>query len=186
MVEISFFNTMCASTFLLQPLQLEAKKEKCLISLYISTIPQNDLDCMQLPDTIRWRIQASMPILVPSGRCSISCQPPSVSSATLGLLQPTFSFPTSHPGNTNQSQRNSGSLVRPGKLKNTPLQQDSDVEIDPWTLLEDGAGAGLSSGNTAVIGSGDHANLRASSWLRGTVRVRRTDLTYIGAVDDDS
>ncbi|KAJ9681435.1 hypothetical protein PVL29_020350 [Vitis rotundifolia] len=67
-----------------------------------------------------------------------------------------------------------------------PLQQDHDIEIDPWTLLEDGAGAGPSSGNTAVIGSGDHANLRASSWLRGTVRVRRTDLTYIGAVDDDS
>lgn len=147
---------------------------------------QNDLDCMQLPDTIRWRIQAAMPILVPSGRCSISCQPPSVSSAAVASLQPSLSFPAFHPGNTNQSQRNSSSLVRPGKLKNMPLQQDHDIEIDPWTLLEDGAGAGPSSGNTAVIGSGDHANLRASSWLRGTVRVRRTDLTYIGAVDDDS
>lgn len=67
-----------------------------------------------------------------------------------------------------------------------PLQQDHDIEIDPWRQLEDGAGAGPSSGNTAVIGSGDHANLRASKWLRGTVRVRRTDLTYIGAADDDS
>ncbi|KAJ9681577.1 hypothetical protein PVL29_020444 [Vitis rotundifolia] len=113
-------------------------------------------------------------------------QPPSVSSAALASLQPSLSFPAFHPGNTNQSQRNSSSLVRPGKLKNMPLQQDHDIEIDPWTLLEDGAGAGPSSGNTAVIGSGDHANLRASSWLRGTVRMRRTDLTYIGAVDDDS
>ena len=157
-----------------------------MVSLRILFIVQNDLDCMQLPDTIRWRIQAAMPILVPSGRCSISCQPPSVSSAAVASLQPSLSFPAFHPGNTNQSQRNSSSLVRPGKLKNMPLQQDHDIEIDPWTLLEDGAGAGPSSGNTAVIGSGDHANLRASSWLRGTVRVRRTDLTYIGAVDDDS
>ena len=152
-----------------------------------SLVPQNDLDCMQLPDMIRWRIQASMPIIVPSGRCSVSCQPPSVSSVTLASLQPSFSFPAFHPGNTNQSQRNSGSLSRPGKPKTAaPLLQDNDVEIDPWTLLEEGPVAGQSSGNAAVISSGDHANLRASSWLRGTVRVRRTDLTYIGAVDDDS
>ncbi|KAJ9681436.1 hypothetical protein PVL29_020351 [Vitis rotundifolia] len=63
---------------------------------------QNDLDCMQLPDTIRWRIQAAMSILVPSGRCSISCQPPSVSSAALASLQRSLSFPAFHPGNTNQ------------------------------------------------------------------------------------
>lgn len=53
-------------------------------------------------------------------------------------------------------------------------------------LLEDGAGAGLSSTSTAGIGGSDNANLRASSWLKGAVRVRRTDLTYIGVVDDDS
>lgn len=60
------------------------------------------------------------------------------------------------------------------------------MEIDPWMLLEDGAGSGLSSSNSALIGTGDNANLRASSWLKGAVRVRRKDLTYIGAVDDDS
>lgn len=60
------------------------------------------------------------------------------------------------------------------------------MEIDPWTLLEDGAGSGPSSSNSAVMGGGDSANLKASSWLRGAVRVRKTDLTYIGSVDDDS
>lgn len=72
------------------------------------------------------------------------------------------------------------------KSKTLPLQQDNDMEVDPWILLEDGAGSVPSSSNTAVIGSGDHANLRAASWLKGAIRVRRSDLTYIGAVDDDS
>jgi hypothetical protein len=59
------------------------------------------------------------------------------------------------------------------------------LEIDPWMLLEDGAGSCPSASNTASIGGGD-ANLRAASWLKGAVRVRRTDLTYVGPVDDDS
>lgn len=152
---------------------------------------QNDLDRMQLPDSIRWRIQAAMPILFPSVRCSISCQPPPVPTAAVASLQPSISIPGFYPGNSYPSQRNSVPLVRTatnisGKPKSLPLQQDHDMEIDPWMLLEDGAGSGPSSSNTAVIGSGDHGNLRASSWLKGAVRVRRTDLTYIGAVDDDS
>ena len=74
----------------------------------------------------------------------------------------------------------------PGKSKSLPPQQDYDTEIDPWLLLEDGAGSSQSSSNAAVIGGGEHANFRASYWLKGAVRVRRTDLTYIGAMDDDS
>lgn len=146
---------------------------------------QNDLDRMHLPDSIRWRIQAAMPILLPSKRCSFSCQPPPVSLSSLTCLQP---------GNTNSgfnstsstTQRNPVlSRVAPnasGKSK----QPDNDFEIDPWTLLEDGAGSCPSTSNTASIGSGDHVNIRAASWLKGAVRVRRTDLTYVGPVDDDS
>ncbi|GFZ06845.1 RNA polymerase II transcription mediator [Actinidia rufa] len=82
------------------------------------------------------------------------------------------------------STRTATSLA--GKTKPSPLQQDIDMEIDPWTLLEDGAGSGPSSTSTSGIGGSDNANLRASSLLKGAVRVRRTDLTYIGVVDDDS
>ncbi|KAJ4826395.1 hypothetical protein Tsubulata_025175 [Turnera subulata] len=149
---------------------------------------QNDLDRMQLPATIRCRIQAAMPVLLPSARCSISCQPPPVPNAAVALLQPSIAISGTFPGNV--PQRNQVPLGRSasisGKSKTLPQQQDNDIEIDPWTLLEDGTGSGPTSGNPAMIGSGDHANLRASSWLKGAVRVRRTDLTYIGAVDDDS
>lgn len=152
---------------------------------------QNDLDRMLLPDAIRWRIQTAMPFIFPSIRWSVSCQPPSVPPYALASLQPSISVPGLHPGNVNASQRSSISSSRaasngPGKTKPSSLQQELDMEIDPWTLLEDGAGSGPSSSNTAVIGGSDHANLKASSWLKGAVRVRRMDLTYIGAVDEDS
>ena len=150
---------------------------------------QNELDSMQLPEMIRWRIQAAMPILFPSFRNLISYHPPSVPIAALSSLQPSFYVPGSYTGNLNTPQRQAA-LARPsnipGKSKSMPLLQEYDMEIDPWTLLEDGAGSGPSSSSTAVIGSSDHANFRASSWLKGAVRVRRTDLTYVGAVDDDS
>lgn len=151
---------------------------------------QNELDSMQLPEMIRWRIQAAMPILFPSFRNLISCHPPSVPIAALSSLQPSFYIPGSYTGILNAPQRQAA-LARtansiPGKSKSMPLLQEYDIEIDPWTLLEDGAGSCPSSSSTAVIGSSDLANLRASSWLKGAVRVRRTDLTYIGAVDDDS
>lgn len=151
---------------------------------------QNDLDRMYLPDVVRWRIQTAMPVLVPLGRCSISCQPPSVPSSSLAALQPSLSAPGSQTGNSNPLYKSSFPSGRaatniPTKAKTLSSQQDHDMEIDPWTLLEDGAISGSSSSNGAAIGS-DHANPKASSWLRGAIRVRRTDLTYVGAVDDDS
>lgn len=149
---------------------------------------QNDLNRMPLPETIRLRIQTAMPILLPSVHCPVSCQPPSVPGAALALLQPSIFITGVH---SCPPQRIPAPLARTaantsGKFKPMPLQLDHDMEIDPWTLLEDGAGSGPSSSNTAVIGSGDQANLRASSWLKGAVRVRRTDLAYIGAMDEDS
>ncbi|XVF33327.1 hypothetical protein REPUB_Repub17cG0158800 [Reevesia pubescens] len=151
---------------------------------------QNELDSMQLPEMIRWRIQAAMPVLCPSFRNLISCHPPSVPIGAISSLQPSMYVPGSNAGTVNAPQRQVA-LARTannvlGKSKSMPLLQEYDMEIDPWTLLEDGAGSGPTSSSTAVIGSSDHANLRASSWLKGAVRVRRTDLTYIGAVDDDS
>lgn len=151
---------------------------------------QNELDSMQLPEMIRWRIQAAMPILFPSFRNLISCHPPSAPIGSLNLLQPCTFVPGSYTGILNVSQRRvplgrtANNLS--GKSKSVPLLQEYYTEVDPWTLLEDGAGSGPSSGSTAAIGSSDHTNLRASSWLKGAVRVRRTDLTYVGAVDDDS
>ncbi|KAF2315305.1 hypothetical protein GH714_038778 [Hevea brasiliensis] len=73
----------------------------------------------------------------------------------------------------------------PGKSKPLPLQPENDMEIDPGLFWKMAQIRSIFE-HSAVIGSGDHSNLRASSWLKGTVRVRRTDLTYIGAVDDDS
>ncbi|KAE8699760.1 Mediator of RNA polymerase II transcription subunit 12 [Hibiscus syriacus] len=151
---------------------------------------QNELDSMQLPEMIRWQIQAAMPILFPSLRSTISCHPPSVPIGALSSLQPSISIPGSSTGTTNAPQRQVA-LARiannmSGKSKSMPLLQENDMEIDPWTLLEDGAGSGQSSSSTAAIGSSDRANLRASSWLKGAVRVRRIDLSYISAVDDDS
>ncbi|MCD9645524.1 hypothetical protein HAX54_034520 [Datura stramonium] len=153
---------------------------------------QNDLDRMQLPETVRWRIQCAMPILFPSARWSISCQPPSVAPAALSSLLPSNPVSVLHSSNgSNQTQRNTVSLLRTatsvaGKAKHVSSQQENDLEVDPWILLEDGAGSSHSSSSSPLVGGGDHANLKASNWLKGTVRVRRTDLTYIGAVDDDS
>ncbi|PON92084.1 Mediator complex, subunit Med [Trema orientale] len=165
-------------------------KDVSIIDRELAETLQCDLDRMQLPDMIRWRIQTAMPVLLPSVRCFVSCQPPSIPNAALASLQSSISIPGSYSGNLITAQRSQFHLARPvaniaGKSKSLPLQ-DYDTEIDPWTLLEDGAGSGPSSSNSGLIGSGDHANLRASSWLKGAVRVRRKDLTYIGAVDDDS
>ncbi|KAI8021554.1 Mediator of RNA polymerase II transcription subunit 12 [Camellia lanceoleosa] len=169
----------------------ECMKDFSVFDREVAENLQNDLDRMQLPDSIRWRIQAAMPILFLSSKCSISCQLPSVSPVALSSLQSSISVSGSHPGNSNLPPRNLLSSGRTGTTatgKNRPsplpLQQDVDAEIDPWTLLEDGLGSGpiMASG----IGGNGNGNLRASSWLKGAVRVRRTDLTYIGAVDGDS
>ncbi|KAM7276567.1 hypothetical protein ACFE04_018433 [Oxalis oulophora] len=140
---------------------------------------QNELDRMQLPDVIRWRIQTSMPILFSSVRCSISCQPQSVPGTAVASLAP--NLPPKNPGTVARGKSKSLPLPLP-----SPSNNDNDLEIDPWTLLEDSAGSSQSSSNTSVVGSGDHVNLRAASWLKGAVRVRRADLTYIGSVDDES
>lgn len=131
-----------------------------------------------------------MPTILPSVRCSVSCQPPSISAAAIASLQSSISFVGSMSGNP--SHRNSGlSMSRsltsiPEKPMTLPAQQDYNVEIDAWTLLEDGVGSSASSSSATIGGSGDNSNLRAASWLKGAVRVRRTDLMYIGAVDEDS
>lgn len=159
---------------------------------YYSWLVQNELDRMQLPETVRWRIQSAMPILFPSVRWSISCQPPSVAPAALSSLLPSNPISVLHSSNgSNQTQRTPVSLLRTatsvsGKAKHVSSQQENDLEVDPWILLEDGAGSSQSSSNSTLVGGSDNANLKASNWLKGTVRVRRTDLTYIGAVDDDS
>ncbi|KAL2552952.1 RNA polymerase II transcription mediator [Forsythia ovata] len=167
----------------------ECSKDLAVFDREVAESLQNDLDRMILPEMIRWRIQTAMPIIFPSIRCSISCQPPYVSPAALSFLQPSNLITISNPSSSILPQRNQTSLVRSPtnvKTKPLPVEQDPDLEIDPWTLLEDGDGSGQPSSNSAVIGSTDHANLKASNWLKGAIRVRRTDLTYIGAVDEDN
>ncbi|KAH9610269.1 hypothetical protein KSS87_022572 [Heliosperma pusillum] len=145
---------------------------------------QGELDRMQLPDAVRRRIQSAMPILLPNVQTRVSCQPPSISFSDIAALQPSQVGPSTK--NPVPSVRSATAGAMLGKSKSTALHPDNDLEVDPWLLLEDGAGSGPSSSNTALMGGGDQANLKASSWLKGAVRVRRTDLTYVGAVDDDS
>ncbi|CAI8607290.1 unnamed protein product [Vicia faba] len=147
---------------------------------------QNDLDRMHLPDTIRWRIQAAMPVLFPSKRSSFSCQAPPVPTSALVSLQACSTVPGINSSSSATSLRNPVLSRVAGNPSAKLKQQESESEIDPWTLLEDGAGSCPSASHTASIGGGDHANLKAASWLKGAVRVRRTDLTYVGAVDDGS
>nr|GMD64976.1 mediator of RNA polymerase II transcription subunit 12 [Ipomoea batatas] len=171
----------------------ESSKDHTTFDREVAESLQNDLDQMQLPDVIRWRIQTAMPVLFPSVQCSISSQPPSVSPAALASLLPSNPIFVLQSGVTNSSQRNPTSLLRAatnsaGKTKQSPLPpppQDQDLEFDPWILLEDGAGSSQSS-SSSTIGGSDHSNLKAAGWLKGSVRVRRTDLTYVGAIDDDS
>ncbi|KAL8172485.1 hypothetical protein V2J09_024289 [Rumex salicifolius] len=144
---------------------------------------QNELDRMQLPATILWRIKAALPVILPNNRCYVSSQPPSVPSSAITSLKPSISF--SSQANLRNSTLSKLSNTT-SKAKSSLPQPDSDMEIDPWTLLEDGAGAGPSISNLAAMSSSDNANLKAASWLKGAVRVRRTDLAYIGAMDEDS
>ncbi|XP_013731252.2 mediator of RNA polymerase II transcription subunit 12 [Brassica napus] len=170
----------------------ESSKDFTLFDRDAAESLQNELSRMQLPDTIRWRIQAAMPTLLPSLRCSLSCQPHSVPPTALTLVQPSGSAAAG------LNQRNSPAIPKTvtaagqGKLKQTMLSQsqqqqeaeNTDVVVDPWTLLEDGTSSGPSSSNP--LNNSDMGNVRATCWLKGAVRVRRTDLTYIGSVDEDS
>ncbi|KAK1260873.1 Mediator of RNA polymerase II transcription subunit 12 [Acorus gramineus] len=141
---------------------------------------QSELDRMQLPPTIRWRLQSAMPILPPSIPSSISCQPPTMSASAPSSLQSSISNSTPQLGNLRAHISSARSATNAlGKSKPSP-SQDPDLESDPWTLLEDG------TGSTPAAVSGDHSDLTACSLLVGAVRMRRTDLTYIGTVDDDN
>ena len=142
---------------------------------------------MELPGTIRRRIQAALPILPPSRHPCIQLQPPQLSLAALAPLQSSSSS-TAGPQQKNNA---SVSWVPTNILSRSKAMlpsQDPEMEVDPWTLLEDDTSCpSTSSGSNAASGlAGDHANLKACSWLKGAVRVRRTELTYIGSLDDDS
>lgn len=140
---------------------------------------QADLDRMELPTTIRRRIQAAMPILPASLSMSLPYHPPVIPTTAL----------SSTPSLTSISSPFQRSIPSRPLVKNKTLpSQDLDNEIDPWTLLEDGTGcsAASSAGSTAGTVSGEHSNLKACSWLKGAVRMRRTDLTYVGVLDDES
>ncbi|XP_047089188.1 LOW QUALITY PROTEIN: mediator of RNA polymerase II transcription subunit 12-like [Lolium rigidum] len=147
---------------------------------------QSALDHMELPGTIRRKIQAALPILPPCRHRSIQCQPPQLSLAALSPLQSSTSS-TAGP-----QQKNTPLSWVPTNIssrsKATLPSQDPEMEVDPWTLLEDGTSCpSASSGSNGASGiTADHANLKACSWLKGAVRVRRTELTYIGSLDDDS
>ncbi|CAH9093164.1 unnamed protein product [Cuscuta epithymum] len=181
----------------------ECSKNYAALDRDVAESFQKDLDQMQLPDSIRWRIQTAMPILFPSVQYSISCQPPSVSPAALASLLPSNPISVLQSGGTQQRNHHYPSLLgraatnSAGKAKQQqssqppPPQQDhqTELEFDPWILLEDGAvGSTQSSLNSSNMGGGgnDLTHQKAASWLKGSVRVRRTDLTYIGAIDDDS
>uniref|UniRef100_A0ACD5WFF2 Uncharacterized protein n=1 Tax=Avena sativa TaxID=4498 RepID=A0ACD5WFF2_AVESA len=147
---------------------------------------QSTLDHMELPGTIRRRIQAALPILPPSRHPSIQCQPPQLSMAALSPLQ------SSSSSTAGPQQKNSSLSWVPTNISSRSKaalpSQDHEMEVDPWTLLEDGTScpSASSGGNGASGLAADHANLKACSWLKGAVRVRRTELTYIGSLDDDS
>lgn len=154
-----------------------------MIVVYLTklSILQNELESMQLPDKIRWQIQATMPVPVPSVKCSFSCQPPSVPPSAIASVQP-CALPSTH--RTSQRTQSSGMI---GKLKAaSTMQQENELEFDSWTLLEDGVGSIPSAGGISAMVSADSANMRASSLLKGAVRVRRADLTYVGPVDEYS
>ncbi|XP_062217118.1 mediator of RNA polymerase II transcription subunit 12-like [Phragmites australis] len=146
---------------------------------------QSALDHMELPGTIRRRVQAAMPILPPPRHPSIPCQPPQLSLAALAPLQSC----TSSAGPQQKSCSLSWVPTDISSRSKAVLPcQDPEMEVDPWTLLEDGTSCpSTSSGSNSTSGiTGDQANLKACSWLKGAVRVRRTELTYIGSLDDDS
>lgn len=143
---------------------------------------QGELDRMELPAAIRRRIQAAMPALPPFLHSPIPCHPPTLSPASITSLQPSASSQGPRPRLLPCSRTSANT----SRTKSLP-SQDLDMEIDPWMLLEDGTGStSASSGSNAGGASGDQSNLKACSWLKGAVRVRRTDLTYTGALDDDS
>ncbi|XP_010523017.1 PREDICTED: mediator of RNA polymerase II transcription subunit 12 [Tarenaya hassleriana] len=159
-------------------LLIESSKDFAPFDRDVAESLQNELERMQLPDAVRWRIQAAMPILLPSPRCYISCQPLAVPATALSLLQrPSASTPG--------ASSNITPIPKTGNTAHSKLKQQEldSTDIDPWMLIEDGTGTGTGTGSG--ISNSDHTNLRAASWLRGAMRVRRTELTYAGSMDED-
>ncbi|KAL2623688.1 hypothetical protein R1flu_003893 [Riccia fluitans] len=144
---------------------------------------QIELENMQLPRTARARLQAAMPLLPVSSMLTIAAGPSQVPSYAVSIMTQGASVSSSGGfglvGITQKSALPSESNLEKGKFSSV---LESEAEYDPWTILEDGVGSGGNSG----LGSGDTVNLKACSWLRGSIRVRRSDLTYVGATDEDS
>ena len=139
---------------------------------------------MQLPSTVRARLQAAMPILAPSPMPTIASGPPQVPASALPIMQlsTNCSSTLSSITTTYKVPTRLDNLI--GKVKQNPVQ-DLDTEIDPWTLLED-VTTSSNVGSGGVLMSTESGSSKACAWLKGAVRVRRANLTYIGLVDDDS
>ncbi|KAJ7529621.1 hypothetical protein O6H91_15G058800 [Diphasiastrum complanatum] len=145
---------------------------------------QVELDHMQLPNSVRQRLQAAMPYFPPGLTPTVSAGPPQLHSAPVPSTQSGSSLYGMSISTIGTSQKQSPMLDNLiGKVK-TPPFQERELELDPWTLLEDGTcSLGLGSGNVGGT-STETGNVRACPWLKGAVRVRRTNMTYVGAVDD--
>jgi len=153
-----------------------------LLKVYVGCM-QADLEHMHLPVGIRTRLQAAMPLLLPTPPTTIAAGPPQISNSALSLLQ----FGVSS-GITASTIIHQGAFQKPlNPVDNNVMKAktvavpDTELEVDPWTLLEDGVGA-----SSGPIGGGEVGNLKACPWLKGAVRVRRSDLTYVGPVDEDT
>lgn len=142
---------------------------------------QVDVEQMPIPAGARTRLQAAMPLLLPAPMATIAAGPPQIPSPALTHLQSTVSSTVITPsvGHSGASRKLLLPLENIVKTK-TILLPDPEMEVDPWTLLEDGVGA-----STGLTGVGEVGNPKACVWLKGAVRVRRCDLTYVGAVDED-
>ncbi|MCO5604960.1 hypothetical protein L7F22_059135 [Adiantum nelumboides] len=150
---------------------------------------QGELDHMQLPLMVRVRLQAAMPILAPSPPPTISAGPLQVQAASVAVVQ-TCSTSMSSPA---MLAPLNGSYKPPVRLENNfgkikpAASQEPDTDIDPWTLLEDAhSSSGSGVAGTGVLLSSESGSNKACAWLKGAVRVRRTDLTYVGSLDDDT
>ena len=141
---------------------------------------------MQLPSTVRARLQAAMPILAPSPTPIIAAGPPQIPPGALPMMQM-----SGLPTNISSTLPSTASYKAPlrmenslGKAKQSSVQ-DLDAEIDPWTLLEDIASSST-TGSGGVLVMNESGSSKACAWLKGAVRVRRTNLTYVSSIDDDS
>jgi hypothetical protein len=128
-----------------------------------------------------------MPVLAPSPIPTIAAGPPQVPPGALPMIQMSGVATNSSPGPLSSSaisykapNRIENNL---GKAKQNPAQ-DVDVEIDPWMLLEDITSSSTTGAGVLVMN--ESGTSKACSWLKGAVRVRRTNLTYVSSIDDDS